>query len=283
MEEILMLEWLTRDPLNGIVITIAFFVSSIIGRYLRNKKEKTDGSGKMIEPRIKIFASFLLIIVLTMMKHWYFPIAISIMCILFAAKLDALRDYSKKLVFPLVLALFIFAIQSFTYGVSTINLGIVSVYAEGIDYGFLIFSRVFASASVLVLLVTTTSEDELLETMRWFGIPGTIVEISSFMSRYTGTFSYEGKKLKLAQESRCGFSRSSGFTKKMHNTASICGLLITRAFERSEQVYRAMLSRGWKPDSRYSIEHRPLNKEDLILGIMLSSGVFALLAFDRLI
>jgi cobalt/nickel transport system permease protein len=283
MEEILMLEWLTRDPLNGIVITIAFFISMVIGRYLREKKAQAEYRSRTTDTRIKLMMSFLLIIALSIMKHWYFPIAISILCILFAAKLDAIRDYSKKLVFPLVLALFIFAIQSFTYGVSTINLGIVSVYAEGIDYGFLIFSRVFASASVLMLLVTTTSEDELLESMRWFKVPRTIVEISSFMSRYIRTFSYEGKKLKLAQESRCGFSRSSSFTNKMHNIASICGLLVTRAFARSEQVYRAMLSRGWKPDLRYSIEHLPLDKEDLILGIMLSSGVFALLAFDRLI
>ncbi len=30
-----MMEWLTGDPLNGVVITITFFISLIIGRYLR--------------------------------------------------------------------------------------------------------------------------------------------------------------------------------------------------------------------------------------------------------
>ncbi len=30
-----MMEWLTGDPLNGIVMTITFFISLIIGRYLR--------------------------------------------------------------------------------------------------------------------------------------------------------------------------------------------------------------------------------------------------------
>lgn len=28
-------DWLTGDPLNGIVVTITFFISLIIGRYLR--------------------------------------------------------------------------------------------------------------------------------------------------------------------------------------------------------------------------------------------------------
>jgi hypothetical protein len=30
-----MMEWLTGDPLNGVVMTITFFISLIIGRYLR--------------------------------------------------------------------------------------------------------------------------------------------------------------------------------------------------------------------------------------------------------
>lgn len=235
------------------------------------------------DSRIRLLVSFLLIIALSTMKHWYFPMGVTILCILFAAKGNVLRDYSKKLVFPLILALFIFALQGFTYGVTKVDLGIISVYSEGIEYGLLIFSRVFASASVLILLMLTTSENELLESMRYFGVPGTMTEISSFMSRYIRTFSNEGNKLKLAQESRCGFSGNAGFKKRMHNIASICGLLVVRAFARSEEVYRAMLSRCWKPDLRYSIEHRPLNKEDLILGITLSSGIFVLLGADRLL
>lgn len=237
----------------------------------------------MTDSRIKILISFLLITVITLMKHWYLPIAISLLCMVFAVNLKVMRDYGKKLIFPLVLALFIFITQGFTYGVNAINLGIFSVYSEGIKYGFLIFSRVFASASILLLLVITTSESELLESMRYFGVPKTMLEISSFMARYIKTFSSEGKKLKLAQESRCGFSKNAGFTKKMHDVASISGALIARAFAKSEEIYRAMLSRGWKPELRYSIETRPLKKRDLILGIMLSSGILVLLGLDRLV
>lgn len=237
----------------------------------------------MIDSRIKLMVSFLLIIALTGMKHWHLPIVISAFCIVISVKLNVTRDYIKKLIFPLVLALFILVIQSFTFGVTIINLGIISAYSEGIEYGFLIFSRVFASASVLVLLMRTTSENELLESMRWFRVPGTIIEISSFMTRYIKTFSHEGKKLKLAQESRCGFSRKSGFMKRMHNIASMGGLLIIRAFARSEEVYRAMLSRAWKPDLQYSVQYRPLNKSDIILGITLSSGIIGLTGIDRFI
>ncbi len=274
-------EWLTTDPLNGIVVTITFFISLIIGRYLREKRSQSGYRGRMIDSRIRIFVAFILIIAMTVMKNWHIPVIISILCIFIALRLGVFRDYTKKIIFPLVLALFILAIQGLTYGVNIIDLGFISVYSEGIEYGSLIFARVFASASVLVLLVITTPENELLGSMRWFGVPRTIIEICSLMTRYIRTFSYEGKKLKLAQESRCGFSREQGFTKRMHNIASICGLLITRAFARSEEIYIAMISRAWRPGLKYPGDYLPLDKKDIMFGLVLSFGIIGLIGLDR--
>ena len=62
--------------------------------------------------------------------------------------------------------------------------------------------------------------------MRWYRIPAALIDISSLMMRYIKAFSTESRKMKQAQESRCGFSRSSGFREKMHNIASISGALI---------------------------------------------------------
>lgn len=230
-----------------------------------------------MDSRIKITTAFLLIIAVTAMEHWYFPFVISTACAAFAFKVNAIKDYIKKLVFPLVLGLFILAVQSFTYT------NAIVVSPEGYEYGILVFSRILASASVLILLVLTTSENEMLESMRWLRVPKTIIEISSFMSRYIKTFFIEGKKLKLAQESRCGFSRSLSFAKRMHSVASICGLLILRAFARSEEVYRAMLSRAWKPGIGYSTDVKPFNKTDMISGFILSSGTIGLLILDKVL
>ncbi|MCX9012841.1 MAG: cobalt ECF transporter T component CbiQ [Candidatus Methanoperedens sp.] len=270
-------EWLTRDPLNGLVVTFAFFISLIAGRYLREKRLQAEDKGRKTDPRIKLMVSFLLIIAVTSMEHWYFPVIISISCMAAAMRLRMLRDYSKKLAFPLLLASFILVIQGFTYGVTRIP-GIIPLYIEGVEYGFLIFTRIFASASILVLLITTILENELLESMRWFRVPDTVIDISSFMVRYIKTFSNEGRKIKLAQESRCGFS--GDFTNRMNNAASLCGALITRAFGRSDMVYRAMLSRGWQPRSLRS-RVTPMSRSDAVLGLVLSTGIIGLSVFDR--
>jgi cobalt/nickel transport system permease protein len=278
-----MLEWLSRDPLNGVIITITFFTSVIIGKYIRMKRTTSGYQGKSMDQRIKLFILFFLIISITLMTHWYIPIGISIVCILISIKVNQFGDYRRKLVFPVVLSLFIIVIQGLTYGSTKIDLGIISVYKEGFEYGFLIFSRVFAATSLIILMLSTASETDILDTMRWYRIPAALIDISSLMIRYIKAFSTESRKMKQAQESRCGFSRSCGFREKMHNIASISGALIARAFTRAEQVYRAMISRGWKHDQGSFSGHRSLNSSDMILGFALSAGIIILLGIDRVL
>ena len=255
-------EWLTNDPLNGIIITITFFISIIIGRYLRMKKVVPEYRKKLTDPRIKMLFLFLLIISITQVNHWHLPLLIFVICNIISFKSNMFHSYVRKLVFPVILALFIVVVQGLTYGTNKINYGIISIYSEGLDYGFLIFVRVIAAASLAILLLSNTSENEIIETMRWYRVPGTMLDISSLMGRYIKAFSTEAKKIKLAQDSRCGFSKRSGFRDKMHGVASIAGALITRALIRAELVYRAMLSRGWKPDPGFMGEHVWLQRKN---------------------
>lgn len=272
-----MFEWLTGDPLNGLVITLFFFISLIIGRYLR--EHKAANRKRNIEPGVMIIISFFLIIGITLMKHWYIPVMISALCIITAFHRGKIRDFIGKLIFPLLIALFILLVQSLTPGGERID-WLVPVYSDGIEYGSLIFSRVMASASVLILLVLTISRIDLLESMRWLRVPGTMIEIASFMLRYITTFLKEGKKLTLAQQARCGFS-SNGFSQRIRNVASICGLLIVRASAKSDDIYKAMLSRAWKPDVK--ADYLSPGIWDNVIGILLTSIIAGLVVIDRFI
>lgn len=271
-------EWLSGDPMNGLVITVAFFISLITGRYLRESIDNPGNRGKSIDPGIRLIIAFLLIITVTLMEHWYFPASISILGIIIAYKLRLFHDYSKYMIFPLAMALFILAVQGFTTPYA-IEPGIIASGSSRLEYGFLVFSRIFASASVFIILLLTTSENELLESLRRLRFPATVIEISSFMSRYIRTFSNEGNKIRFAQESRMGLSGS--FFKKMQDTAMICGLLITRTFERSEEINRAMVSRGWKPGIRYSQEIPQLRMSEVYIFILLISGLLGIVFIDR--
>ncbi|MDW7726052.1 MAG: cobalt ECF transporter T component CbiQ [Candidatus Methanoperedens sp.] len=279
-----MLEWLEGDPLNGIAITITFFISLVIGRHFREKRNSQEETrGNIIDTRLKILLSFLLIISITLMKNWYIPAAVSFTGVFAAVGMRKLSTYSGKIILPLVLGLFILIIQALTNGTQTVTFGPLTFYSEGIEYGVLVFSRVVASASVLILLIITTRENELIESMQWFRAPPTLLQIMSFMVRYIKTFSHEGAILKQAQQSRCGFPNKSSFLQKIRNIAAVGGLLIMRAFLRGDDVYRAMISRGWKPDIKSGETTAPLNRKDLFTGIVLFSGIIALIGIDMVI
>ncbi|MCE8424914.1 MAG: hypothetical protein J5U17_03960 [Candidatus Methanoperedens sp.] len=254
-----MLEWLPRDPLNGIVISVTFFCSLIIGRYLKHRS-----GGKKIDPGVKFLLTFLLVISVTMMKHWYFPMILSAFCLIIASKEKILRYYSRNLIYPVIFSFFILAIQT----VSTSSIS------------YIIFAKVLASSSIMIFLVLTTPRYDILESMSRLRIPQTIIEISSFMERYVRTFSDEGKTRKAAAESRCGFRKNQSFLHKIKNLSFIGGILIISAFDRSDEVYRAMISRAWRPhiQDQYRL---PLSMSDKVAGIILSSGIIGLSVIDR--
>jgi len=108
--------WLSGDPLNGVIITITFFISVIIGKYIRMKRTASGYCGKSIDQRIKLFFLFVLIISITLMTHWYIPIGISIVCILISIRVNKFGDYSRKLIFPVVGCVFLLVMEGFSLG-----------------------------------------------------------------------------------------------------------------------------------------------------------------------
>ncbi len=274
-----MLEWLRGDTMNGFVITISFFVSLIAGRYLAEYMDSGSNRGIVIEPVIRLVFAFLLITAMTIVQHWYIPAIVSVLCMIIAHRIKMLRIYCKYLIMPLVMVVFIIAVRVFPVFPGADDARAV-LPGPSWDYVFLIFSRVFASASVLIILFLTTSENELLGSLRMLRIPSTILEISSFMIRYIKAFSYEGNKLRMAQEALLGYSGS--FMKKMSRAGMICALLITRTFSRSKEIYRAMLSRGWKKGTGCLHEHQGLGTRHILpvfLIIFLLAGIILLDAF----
>jgi cobalt/nickel transport system permease protein len=105
------------------------------------------------------------------------------------------------------------------------------------------------AVQVALLLSMTTTFTDLLAAFRWLRVPGTLVEIISFMYRYLFTLQEEAKRLMQARASRSATnagSKSGGSLRWRAQTAGgMIGNLFLRSYERSERVYAAMLARGY--------------------------------------
>lgn len=209
-----------------------------------------NGSGtgvfKDIDARILLSAAFVTIVVLAAVKRWY--VLDVVFAVIFFITIDATpssKSYLKKLMYPFIIAVFLFIVQAYTYGSTVALTAVFPVYNEGIASGWLIFNRVLASVSILLLLVESTSLQELIESLAWFKVPVEIRNIASLMFRYTSVLTEEFMTMFNAQKSRLGYSAKLSWIKKLKNIAIIGGMLLVRSYDRSNKVIMSMMARGY--------------------------------------
>ena len=93
-----------------------------------------------------------------------------------------------------------------------------------------------------ITLAATTRARDLLQGLETIGVPDLLVQIASFMLRYSAVVTDDLSRMKVARESR-GFSATG--IKHWKVLANSAGALFIRSYERGERVHLAMLSRGY--------------------------------------
>lgn len=108
-------------------------------------------------------------------------------------------------------------------------------------FGILIKGTIGVVTSIT--LAATTRARDLLQGLERIGVPDLLVQIATFMLRYSAVVTNELSRMKVARESR-GFSASG--VKHWRILGQSAGALFIRSYERGERVHLAMLSRGYK-------------------------------------
>ncbi|MBI4707116.1 MAG: cobalt ECF transporter T component CbiQ [Candidatus Omnitrophica bacterium] len=129
----------------------------------------------------------------------------------------------------------VFSFKIFAFSLSITKQGIISA-------GFF-FMRVLVSVSLCVLLVLTTRHNVLLRVLRVFRVPQVFVMILGMCYRYVYLFIEIIQNTYLAVKSRVG--RQMHYKKGQRVVAWNIASLWIRSYDLSQQVYSAMLSRGY--------------------------------------
>ena len=113
----------------------------------------------------------------------------------------------------------------------------------GLDGGFLFVLRITTSVSLVVLVSLTTRHTELLKVLRLIGIPQVFILTVSMCYRYLYLFAQMVENIFTAIKSRVGvvLAHQKGQKVVAWNIANMWN----RAEQMNEQVYLAMLSRGY--------------------------------------
>jgi len=206
-----------------------------------------------INPRVKTALFLFLIIGILFVKYIFilFYIYISCLTLAFLSKINMWFFLKRTWVFIPLFAFFIAIPALFsivTPGEALVIFKIagfeLTITHQGLSGVALFVMRVVTSVSFAVLLSITTRHFELLKTLRIFKIPQVFVMALGMCYRYIFLFVEVVEYAYLAIKSRVGVRMH--YKKGQHIVTWNIAYLWTRSYQLNEDVYKAMLSRGYR-------------------------------------
>jgi cobalt/nickel transport system permease protein len=136
--------------------------------------------------------------------------------------------------------------------------GNVIITEQGARTAGLLILRVTDSLSFGILLILTTRWANILASLRWFRMPALFVTILGMTYHYIFLLLHSVNSMFLARRSRTLGSLSGGENRRWLGQA--LATTLAKSHHLSEEVYLAMLSRGYKDDgivlNNFSLKRR---------------------------
>jgi cobalt/nickel transport system permease protein len=216
-----------------------------------------------LDPRIKLILTLVFILTNTLVPTAAWPVYVLLFAMVLSAELVSELGVShilkrSALALPFVLAALpiIFTVPGDT--LFALALGPWSIHASyaGFERFISITLKSWISVQAAIVLASTTSFPDLLVAMRAIRVPRLLVSIFGLMWRYLFVFIDEANRLIRARLARSGLSDKAGLRPggsiswRARVTGGMAGSLLLRAFDRSDRIYMAMVSRGYDGESR---------------------------------
>ncbi|HJS30326.1 MAG TPA: cobalt ECF transporter T component CbiQ [Anaerolineales bacterium] len=216
-----------------------------------------------LDPRVKlvIALAFILTTALTPVGAW--PIYVLLLAVVVSVAL--LADLGVRyvwgraiLAFPFILAAFPIIFTAGGPYLTEIQVWqwTLQISIPGLERFMSIAFKSWISVQAAILLASTTPFPDLLVAMRAIRIPGILVSIFGLMWRYLFVLADEALRLNRARAARSGNSgnpeiKTGGkLSWRARVAGGMAGSLFLRAYDRSDRIYAAMLSRGYDGEIR---------------------------------
>jgi len=234
---------------RSIAGALSFLKESVFSDEYALKK----GFLQSIDPKIKVVSFLLVLIAMLFIRHSIILLCFYILCLMLAwlSKINIKFFLKRTWIFIPLFSLFIAVpalFSVFTPGDAIVTFKIAKasfvITSQGLSGAVLFVMRVVTSVSFAVLLSITTRHFELLRTLRVFKIPQVFVMTLGMCYRYIFLFVEIVENTYTAIKSRVG--AKVHYKKGQHIVAWNIAHLWSRSCQFNEDVYKAMLSRGYR-------------------------------------
>ncbi|MFH1594320.1 MAG: cobalt ECF transporter T component CbiQ [Candidatus Omnitrophota bacterium] len=203
-----------------------------------------------LDPRIKIIAlfAFILFVIITgptsFIAFALYGALIGILILLSKIPLKFILKRSLVIIpFVVMTAVFIpFSKKGEIAGGYSFGTFKLTVTYDGLIIFWNILVKAFLCILSMIVLITSTKLSDFLKALEKLRFPSVFIMILSFMYRYIFVLQDELMKMRQAKEARFVGGSRWFHTKVL---ANIVGVLFIRTYERGENTYLAMCSRGF--------------------------------------
>ncbi|MEI7432702.1 MAG: cobalt ECF transporter T component CbiQ [Methanomicrobiales archaeon] len=223
-----------------------------------------------LDARVKIIVAFAAIIAMVSIPYSPVVLTVGAVFFIFFIVLWSLTRLSPMvylrralLIIPLwgIVILFQIFIKNPYYTeyttVATLPFGI-NIYAESIQFAFILLVKFVITISFIILLSSTTKVQDMLDGGRRLGLPAEFALALGMMIRYLFVFGYMYRKIVQALETKAfdPFDRNLPYQYRMRQIGYTIGTMFIRSYEQGERVYTSMLCRGYGRQSHLFLKKK---------------------------
>jgi cobalt/nickel transport system permease protein len=263
--------------------TLAGISGSIEQAVFTERHARSAGWLQQVDPRAKL-GMFLAAVLAASLTTSLVVLLVLYACLLAAARASRIPfDFFVRRVWagiPLFAGIVVIPAIFLVPGPRLLDLAIgplhVAPSVPGLAGAVLLVARVGVSVSVAVLLVMTTPWADLLKSLRAVHVPQVFVLVLSMTYRYIFLFLHTVNGIFLARKSRVVAHTSGGEQRRW--ISGTIGALMSRSFKMSNDVYAAMLARGFTGELRTYDEFVARGADWLALGGTVAVAVLIVVA-----
>jgi cobalt/nickel transport system permease protein len=245
-----------------------------------DRYSKVDSPIKRWDPRFKTAALGILIITIALLKS--IPVAgvaLLVAVVVIAVSALPLQFISNGLSFILVFLVPFFIIMPFSYpGEAAYKFLGLSFAWEGLRYATLIFTKALAIVLISFSIFGSSRFDVSMIALQRLRCPKVIVQMLLFTYRYTYVFLEEMQRMHTSMLARGFVARANTTTLRIYG--NFVGTLLVRSFERTDRVYKAMLSKGYQGELHSMVKFQS-SLSDYIKTLIVLAFVILLLVADH--
>jgi cobalt ECF transporter T component CbiQ len=237
-----------------------------------------------IDARFKSFSVFVIVLCALFTGHISLLLALYLLCLVLSAlsRIKTVFFLKRTLFFIPFFSLFIVlpaVFSSITPGDTVWTFAGASITKQGLYSAALLVCRVTVSVSFVVLLSLVTRHFELLKALGAFGVPQVFIMTAGMCYRYIYLFAETVAGTFLAIKSRAG-----GVVRTRHGqkiAAWNMAMLWKRSYAMNEQVYNAMLSRGYAGTAVALVRFKT-KARDILWLVFSCAAAAVILIIDRM-